>query len=425
MKQNLFLIFLLFLLLINGVYAADFNILSVSKQTSGNVYRGDSVLFQGTIQASSDNICKIACSYSVGSNAGYVSDSGNSPADEIEKGISQTFPFSILAEGNGQVNTDLYVTCTRVASWVPPCTSQTLPTQSKPVSFSFLYPGDGKCTTTKEKCADFGSFLGTSDCSCSQTKQCRPDGNRNPDSYGCENYCGNGICEKSEGESCVGSTSGGCNDCKKCNLATCSSGSECEGGYCVWDVCWNKAYRTGDGKCDSTKGESCGNSPSDCACQSGQRCSTTTNQCETYCGNNICETSEQGVCKSDCKWCGDGSCDSSQKENCKTCQSDCGVCESSEVNKEIQETTQQVVETSLKQASERQKILTFGGIGAILIVVIGYILFKVFRNRKSKKVLVKHKKAEIEDDKNSCSKCGNKLNKESIFCKKCGHKNKK
>ena len=388
-----------------GVYAAEFSITSVNQQSSGLVYRGDSVSFKGIVQAG-DNTCKIECSYQVGSDSGYVSDSGGAPATQLGGNVPQEFPFSVPAEGVGQVNTNLYVTCTRVTSWIPPCTPQTLPTQNRQISFSFLYPGDGTCTTSKEKCENYGSFLKDDACSCPSTKECRPNGNRNPDSKGCQNYCGNSICEKSEGESCSSCQK----DCKKCDLSTCSVGSECEGGYCVWGVCWHSPTRTNDGHCDYSGGENCGNSPADCACQTGQRCSTTTNQCETYCGNGVCETSEAGICKADCKWCGDGVCDSSQKENCKSCEIDCGVCESQKVNEEIQQITKEAVETGLKEASEKQKSITYYGVGAIILVVLVYIIFKIIRSRKAKSAQESHQ-SEVTETKKEAKKVKKKSSK--------------
>ena len=203
-------------------------------------------------------------------------------------------------------------------------------------------------------------------------------------------YCGNGICEKSEGESCIGSGSGGCNDCKKCDLSTCGLGNECEGGYCVWGVCWHSSTRLNDGHCDSDKDENCGNSPADCKCEGNTHCEINSpfanyKGCATWCGNKVCEENEKGTCKDDCKWCGDGSCDSSQKENCKTCESDCGACENQKVNEEIQQKTKEVVETSMKEVSDKQKIITYSGLGAIALVIIVYIIFKIVKRKKIKK----------------------------------------
>ncbi|MDO8740472.1 MAG: hypothetical protein Q7J54_02750 [Candidatus Woesearchaeota archaeon] len=414
------LLFLSLLFIPNLVIAADFSITSVQQLTS-NPYRGDLVQFKGVIQADPNNICEIECSYSVSSNTGYVSNSGDSPATKLGKGTPQEFPFSVMAEGSGQVNTNLQITCVRVASWFPPCTPSTLPTQSRQISFNFLYPGDGNCTSLKEKCSSYLTYIGTTDCSCLSSKECRPDGNRDLDSKGCQTYCGNkiyeaqyedcdcatdftcplikkckpdngraldddgcatycgnGICEK-ESESCSICPQ----DCKKCDLASCFQSFECEGGYCLWSVCWYASTRKDDGHCDN--GENCANSPNDCACPSSQKCGDS-KVCETYCGNSVCEENEKGICKADCKWCGDGSCNSDKGENCKTCESDCGVCENQKLNQEISEKAKEVVKEGLNEASQKQKIITFSALGLIGIFIIGYILFKLILHNKSKKI---------------------------------------
>jgi len=389
-KHKIPLIFIISLFLVGGVYASEFNINSITKQSSGTPYRGDSITYKGIIQSDSGNVCKLECSYNAGTDAGYVSDSGSSPATQLNAGQSQEFPFEIKTSGNSPMSIDLILSCKQITAWN--CWSADTISHSRQISISFLFPGDGICTTSNEKCNDYSNFLGTSDCSCSSSKECRPNGNRNPDSKGCQTYCGNGICEKLEGESCSSCQ----NDCKKCDLSTCTIGNECEGGYCVWNICWNSATRINDGHCDLSKGENCGNSPADCACQTGQRCSTTTNQCETYCGNGVCESNENGICKADCKWCGDDSCDASQKESCTTCELDCGICESQKVNEEIQQKTKEVVKTSLKEVSDKQKIITYSGIGSIVLVIIGYIVFKIIKSKKTKKTQPLTEKKEEE-----------------------------
>ena len=382
MNSKLLAILFLGLFLINGIYASEFNINSAAKQSTGTPYRGDAVSYKGIIQADQKNICKIECQYSVSSDTGYVSDSGSSPSTELSSEDIQEFPFTLNAQGSSSpISTNLIITCDRIPNYIN-CWPETI-SQTKQINLQFLYPDDGICTTSKEKCANYQSFLKDDACDIcdSLSKECRPDGSRNPDTKGCQNYCGNGICEKSEGENCSSCQ----DDCKKCDLSTCSIGSECEGNYCVWDVCWNSATRIKDGHCDANKGETCSNSPADCSCQTGERCDSTSNKCETYCGNGICEANEEGICKSDCDWCGDGSCDSSQKESCKNCESDCGVCESQKVNEEIQKKTKEVVEKGLSEVSEKQKKITYVGISAILLILFGYAIFKVINSKKGKK----------------------------------------
>jgi len=98
---------------------------------------------------------------------------------------------------------------------------------------------------------------------------------------GSGSYCGDGHCDS--GETCSNCSS----DCGKCNGVSCTSASQCQGGYCVNGKCRSKSTHCGDGHCDS--GETCSNCSSDC-----------------------------GVCG---PVCGDGSCDSG--ENCSNCKKDC------------------------------------------------------------------------------------------------------
>jgi len=368
------------LLFLPFVSAANFELVSITKTTQGTPYRGEPVSYTGIIKEYSDNICQLECSYS-GTDSGYVSDDGNSPATRIShQNPSQEFPIDVQTSGSSPMTISITISCT--PQWALNCLDTSPISHSYTKTLSFLYPGDGICTTSKEKCADYGSFLKDTVCSCSSTKECRPDGSRNPDSNGCQTYCGNGICESSY-ESCVGKSDGkDCSDCKKCDLVTCTYGSECEGGYCVWGYCWKSSTRVGDGHCDSDKGENCGISPADCACQTGQKCSTTTNQCETYCGNGICEESEKGNCQADCKWCGDGSCDSTQNENCKNCEPDCGVCENTQLNEEISNKTQTIIEKGISDIKQKQNIITYSALGAIALFIIGYISLKIIKQKK-------------------------------------------
>lgn len=376
LKRNLMIIILFSIMLIlPSVSALEYGV-EVTSPSSVNVYEGDISSQFSFVITNNAGICDITCDWNT--KAG-----GYEGIEVAHDDSSPSIPFDVKADGsNGVASYNLIITCDRISSWN--CWSD--PDQrSFPDQFSYLWNGDGVCTTTNEKCDNYLSYKKDSACACPSTKECRPDGNRTPDSKGCQNYCGNGICEKSEGESCSVCP----DDCKRCDLSSCSIGSECEGNYCVWGVCWHSAIRVGDGHCDSSKGEDCSNSPEDCACPIEQRCSSTTNQCETYCGNGICEASENGICKADCKWCGDGSCDSDQKENCNSCESDCGVCENQMVNQELQEKTKGIVESELQQTSDRQKRITYFGIGAIILVVLGYGLFKFVKSKKNNR---KHRK---------------------------------
>jgi hypothetical protein len=343
---------------ISAVAYTDFSVGNIQKLTS-NPYKGDLVQFKGVVTADSGNWCDIACQYSTGSDSGYVSDSGEYPSTTLSYGVSQEFPFSIRADGSsGSVLQELVVTCDKTSAYL--CYLGSQKSNSVTVSFNFLYAGDDVCTGSREKCADYQGFIGTTDCSCTGGKECRPDGTRNPDEKGCQAYCGNGIYEpayedcscwqdytcplgkqcKVEGrvrdssgctsfcgngvcdrqyENCTNCAS----DCGQCNLMPCTKDSDCSAGYCVWQICWSSVFRINDSHCDLTKSENCANSPQDCTCAANQRCNSG-GFCETYCGNGVCELGEIGNCKADCKWCGDGVCQSS--ESCSSCSVDCGYC---------------------------------------------------------------------------------------------------
>ncbi len=90
----------------------------------------------------------------------------------------------------------------------------------------------------------------------------------------------------------------------------------------------------GNGKCESTKGETKDNCCLDCGCPSGKICDRTLNLCVVEkCGNGICEEGENSTsCPKDC-YCGDGVCN--VDENSIKCPKDCptlkcdndGICE--------------------------------------------------------------------------------------------------
>ncbi|MEK6947211.1 MAG: hypothetical protein AABX32_06410 [Nanoarchaeota archaeon] len=442
MGVKLIIILLIGILLSNGVYASEFTITSVTKQSSGTPYRGDSVSYKGIIQADPNNFCNlIDCSVSVqpGSYAGVVSDSGTGSATELSAGITQEFPFSITGEGSGPLSTNLIVSCK--TKWN--CVGGGNPSHSYPIILSFFYPGDGTCTTSKEKCEDYGTFLKDDACSCPHPpKECRPNGDRNDlDEKGCQSYCGNKIVEKQYEN---------CNNCPddvgKCDGTSCILGSECEGKYCVHNICNALPYRVGDNYCDNNVGETCKNSGSDCACGTNQRCSNT-GVCETFCGNGVCEASEQGICKADCQWCGDGTCESS--ESCSSCDVDCGVCKKPTKDEELQRNTQtkdvqtkQTTQTSSQQIGnsnpikkEQKTVSLFGkdyNLTTIILAVIALIVFltavsfliykKVKSNKKDGKKHHIEKKEHDEPKVIRCEKCNKKIDGDSKFCLHCGHK---
>lgn len=368
-------VILILIININLVFAIDFSLGNL-QQLSSNAYKGDMVNFKGEVQADSGNYCDITCQFVTGSNSGYVSDSGGSPPSELSYGVVQEFPFSIRADGNGFINQQLSVTCDRVVNYINcwPVGGGTSATRSINVNFSFLYAGDGTCTLSKEKCANYQGFIGTSDCNCGVDKECRPDGARDVDEMGCQGFCGNKIYEPpyedcscwqdfncSAGKRCKPDNirprdSNGCagycgnnicekpyencsscsSDCKKCDLSGCNKNSDCDNGFCVWGICWNNDYRINDSHCDSGYGENCANSPADCGCESNKKCNNA-GYCETYCGNGICEASEVGICKQDCRWCGDGICQAT--ESCSSCEIDCNRCRIENDNNNLAQNT--------------------------------------------------------------------------------------
>jgi hypothetical protein len=384
-----FLLSILFCLVITGYVSAtaDFSITSTTPITA-SPYKGDLVKFKGVVKSDSGNYCPITCQYSIGSNAGYVSDSGSAPASELNPGNSQEFPFSMRAEGTSSpVSLNLVVSCDRVPNYIncwPGSSSN-----SKTVYLYYLYSGDGVCTTSREKCKYYQTFIGTNDCSCSFGKECRPDGTRNVDGNGCQTYCGNGMyepdyedcscstdfsCDETkkckldnsragDSDGCVSFCGNGfcekeyenCNncsqDCKKCDLMPCQKKSDCQGNYCVWNICWSSPTRAKDGHCDLDVGENCANSPEDCSCDANQRCNSE-GFCEYYCGNGVCEESEKGVCKADCRWCGDGTCQSN--ENCATCSDDCGPCRG------VNNTVVNTIVTTVNYSTSSSNLMTNG-----------------------------------------------------------------
>src|SRR3989339_341521 len=203
------------------------------------------------------------------------------------------------------------------------------------------------------------------------------DSSRDVDEMKCATYCSNGVKESSY-ETCSNCPM----DVGKCNGLDCLSGSECEGSYCVHELCWNKPYKENDGFCDFNRGENCKNSVDDCSCGSNERCGSL-GICEIYCGNNVCEESEKGICKEDCDWCGDGECNN--KESCGSCLEDCGECENEKSNKEVIENAKEAVDEKISEVQTNQKNVILGGVILIVLVVIGYIVFKFGINNQPKK----------------------------------------
>jgi len=374
-KRKITILFLLVLFFSAPlVYAFDFTV-STTGKPDVIPYIGDTVDLDGAVTPSVTGGCELICKWSTSNMGEHDICDGCGILDGQEKG----FGYQTIASGSsGRKYFTLTISCKRSAEGLF-CAESSFTSKPYPLDFNFNYAGDGICTTSKEKCADYSSYAGTSDCVCSSSKECRPDSERGSDDNGCATYCGNGIAEK-DYETCNGCPS----DVGKCDDMQCIENSECEGNYCVHEKCWNKPFREGDGYCDINKGENCKNSVSDCSCEGYERCSASA-VCETYCGNDVCEPSEVGTCEADCQWCGDGACEADKGEDCSTCETDCGVCES----KELSEKTQQEIEGGLKEASQRQKIIIYSALGIIVVFLVSYFIFKVLMSKKTQTNVVK------------------------------------
>jgi len=412
-----FTIFIMFLFLISSVHALEY-IVQINSPSSISAYEGENSgnIFQGNI-TNNGQFCDISCTWTTTLNT--VSEPGATIKVQ-NNGVPKPFNFNVWALGsNGLATYTISVNCKRIL--VGLCLAES-PDQriSELHSFSFFHKNDGICTTEREKCANYfddeTNFLKDPSCTCSSTTQCNPSSERGSDSKGCATYCGNKV-KESQYETCNNCPG----DVGKCDGQSCNSKSECEGNYCVHNKCSHVAYIKGDTYCDSNVGESCLNSPSDCACSSSEKCNSQ-GKCETYCGNGICESSEQGSCKADCQWCGDGTCDP-KKETCKGCPSDCGECEKTEEEEQITQQLNKIKEeaqTSAKKTKDNQVIINIvigSTLGLIVLLVIGYIIYKKMKeNKHHKENKSKHK--EIK----KCPKCNAKTDGKSKFCSECGHK---
>ena len=325
------IIFILMFILVPVVSAIDFTISNVGVSNPGQlIYQGDSPTLTASITASTENFCDMICTWSINVGpdfTGYVSGNSNSPSTILASGENEIFPFRINTQGQGSTPYILEVTCDNENQF---CFANPIIHQYSGI-LNFKYAGDSICTTQKEKCENYGSFTGTNDCACSNPpKECRPNSVRGADEQGCATYCGNSI-KESAYESCSNCPS----DIGKCDLTSCITGSECEGGFCVHEVCWNKQWRAGDNFCDINQGENCKNSE-DCACKSNELCS------------NV------------------------------------GICERTEASKE--EVTQAVksgVQETLEVSKSRQKSITTGAIGLIILVIVLYIIYKFVKSKKT------------------------------------------
>ena len=403
---------LFILLLSTGVFALEYTV-TVNSPSSVNSYEGEKITdkFTATIKNNA-GICDITC--------GWATSAGQDSGIKVtHDGGTNTFNFDVKADGSGGIASyNLIITCKRITGascWTEGEDQRTL----GPYEFRFLWNGDGICTTERERCANYNQFLKDSSCSCSSEKECKPNSNRGSDEKGCSTYCGNKIIEKQYEK---------CNDCPddvgKCDGTSCVQGNECEGKYCIHNVCNALPYRVGDSYCDNNVGETCKNSGSDCKCGANQQCSNS-GVCETFCGNGVCEASEQGICKADCNWCGDGTCESS--ESCSSCGVDCGECKKASKEEELQRNVptqkNEAVSSQKETTSNNQSQISYfvKNNSKVLIVVaiifligaVGLILYWKIKHKKGK-----HTTHNII----KCPKCHKKTDSEAVHCHHCGHK---
>lgn len=112
---------------------------------------------------------------------------------------------------------------------------------------------------------------------------------------------------------------------KKVNGDICSSGSDCEGGFCIRGVCASTPYIIGDLSCDP--GESCSTS-SDCECRNTEVCIS--GRCKLKNGESCSDGSVcagkncvKGVCSSYLYIKRDDYCNKNDGENCYNSPDDC------------------------------------------------------------------------------------------------------
>lgn len=398
-SKNILFIFLLVLLCVNFVSAFEYDITEINYLTNDG-YEGGDGEFEAIIIASEDNICTIICTW----ETVYGPENIGTP-EQLSPGEPKPFHFKVRLEGDeGHGSDNLVITCEKYSG----CLWGNDETNFEgEVNFEFDWNGDKECQydndVNPEDC-----FSAKTDCICSSGTKCKEDLTRTQDSMGCTTYCGNGICEEKY-ESCLGSSSLGCSDCKICDGFSCDYDSECAGGYCVHEVCASTPWVKNDNNCDSDVGENCDNSYDDCVCDSHQECNPNSKRddldykgCVTYCGNGQCEESEKGICKVDCDWCGDGECNNN--ENCNSCENDCGVCENEESNTEIIESAKEAVEAKISEAKTNQSYVLLGGIGLIVLVVVIYFIVKFTKLKKSKNQKITKKKYKKANGKKTTKK---------------------
>jgi len=184
-----------------------------------DVYQGETIVNDQRFKLFIKNNgkkCDISCEYSTS-----MGTSSGGKNLEVRSNEEETYLFDVETEGiSGQAVGTIRVTCERIIDIKKLCWEKS--PESKPprsFSFSYLYNGDGICTTDREKCSTYLKFMGASqDCACGPDKKCIPQGERTADKKGCVTKCGDKIVQK-EYEDCSNCP----NDVGKCDGDPCIS----------------------------------------------------------------------------------------------------------------------------------------------------------------------------------------------------------
>lgn len=322
MKANKLLIFIFTIVLLSGLVSADnenFVAGSVTEKNTASYQNGAATM--KVLITSLNSECDLTCTWS--------SPDDNGGPFLLGPGENEGIEFVSNARSNqGSVSGTFTIICTETSF----CPGPSEATENRGFSHSYPYLGDNQCLTDNnyESC-----ISAIQDCSCGQGKSCindKGDQSRNVDDRKCATWCGNGI-KESTYETCSSCPT----DVGQCDgYNGCVSGSECEGGFCVHEVCASKPYIERDNFCDFEEGENCKNS-ADCGCLSNEICTNT------------------------------------------------GICQKEEASKgKIQEAVQSGVQETLKATQGKQKNITLIAIILIILVIVGYIIFKVIKSKGSK-----------------------------------------
>lgn len=347
-KKIFFYLSLIFILTsINLVSALfDFSV-DVDSTPTPTPYGGETVSLEASVTPSVEYGCKLICKWAT---ADFGENSING-GQSIPNGERKDFGYTVEASGfSGNKQFTLEVSCKRSDEGFNCFESSYTTKQFGTYNFNFGYLGDNQCQLKKsnnEPAEDCTKSLNDCPCTSSGAVCINSIGSgqwagRTPDDKKCVTYCGNGI-KESTYESCSSCPT----DVGQCSgYVGCVSGNECEGGFCIHEVCWDKPWKEGDGFCDVNEGENCKNSD-DCACKNNELCSNT------------------------------------------------GICEKPETNKEeITEVVKRGVQESLQSSQKKTKNVTLWAIGLIVLFLVGYLIYKFTKNKKAKleKNIKEHRK---------------------------------